>query len=192
MINIESYFMALKAAWVPHILKDIDRNADWTFFPNHFLSLNINDFALLKINICDPSEFQPNHVITPFYTNLMMSFNKCKERKKLSNLPVFLNSVIWGNSCLYYKQKNKNMIVNFKNWQKCGIIFVNQLKFINGQLDQQYIWDIITDKRNVFSDIKKMQMVLSVYKEYLVDIEPSPPSSWYEVQLQDLFEKKIL
>ena len=56
MIDVESHFNALKAAWVPRILTDKDKT--WIAIPSYYINSNFDDISfLLQINFKSEKSF---------------------------------------------------------------------------------------------------------------------------------------
>jgi hypothetical protein len=83
---------------------------------------------------------------------------------KPSTSEEILNSVLWGNKWFTYKEKIINKTYHFKSWQNSGIIYVKDLKLINGLIDQIDIFQRLNDKSDIYSQMKNVQLALKPYQ----------------------------
>lgn len=63
--------------------------------------------------------------------------------------------------------KRKPISLWFPNWIKGGITFLRDVRFVNGQVDVQYINAIIIEKGRLFGEIAELKQSLKPYKELL-------------------------
>jgi hypothetical protein len=97
---------------------------------------------------------------------------------KPSTSEEILNSVVlWGNKWFTYKEKNINKTLHFKSWQNSGIIYVKDIKLINGLIDQIDIFQRLNDKSDIYSQMKKVQLALKPYQNCL-QTNTENHSSW--------------
>ena len=47
----------------------------------------------------------------------------------------------------------------FKNWIKAGFVFVKSLRFVDGILNETYIYDKVIDKRNIYCEMLTVKKV---------------------------------
>ena len=60
----------------------------------------------------------------------------------------------------------------FKSWKDSNIVNIGQLRFINGSVDEQFIYIKVRDKRNILCEVLKIKQVLSKYKDVIGNHEP--------------------
>ena len=82
---------------------------------------------------------------------------------------MFLEEIIWGNlHFTYFSKETKNHEVLYvKNWIDAGLIYVNSLKFTDGQIDVEYIYSKIKDKRNIYSEIFYVKEALRPFSQLI-------------------------
>jgi hypothetical protein len=75
-----------------------------------------------------------------------------------------MSQTIWGNKYITHTTRNKPQCLLFKSFINCNIIKVSDLKFTNHKIDQQYLFEKLTDKRNVFQEITRLTQALKPYR----------------------------
>ena len=76
-----------------------------------------------------------------FYQDIITCFNKSKINPLPQNKHDLMQQVIWGNRHLTYwsKEYKHRVTLYFKEWIHAGITHVQDIKFINGRVDYEYI-----------------------------------------------------
>ena len=164
--DFDSKMKALRAMWANRVLS---AETDWTFYGKAYYNIFGPENLFLNFNFTDCKQLSLIRTIPTFYQNTILSFNKSKEAKIPTNLQDLLNQVYWGNVIFtqYNNRTKQEETLFFKNWINAGFHFVKSLKFINGALDETYIYDKIIDKRNIYCEILSLKKVLSPYKYIL-------------------------
>ena len=82
---------------------------------------------------------------------------------------MFLEEIIWGNlHFTYFSKETKNCeVLYFKNWINAGLIYINSLKFTENQIDVEYIYSKIKDKRNIYSEIFDVKEALRPFSQLI-------------------------
>ena len=150
MIDLESQFMAIKAAWIPRFLRDNQSNAPWTILAKFYFDRFGDNNAILRMNVYQPDSLPELKRIPKFYQEVIISFNKSKCLSKPTNQNELLNSPIWGNRFFTYHIKKKTFVLNNLNWQKAGLIHVKDVKITDFKIDQNYIYRKVEDKSKIF------------------------------------------
>ena len=165
MPDLDSKIHALKASWV---LKILNSNEIWSSLGKHFLNL-IPEYTIVKLNFENHNSFPDLKKVPQFYQDVIVSFNKSKICPKPSVKEDFLNQVLWGNRHITIRKPNTNVYTTifFKEWFSSGIIFVRDLKFSDGVLDENFIYNKIIDKRNIFSQVITLRKSLKPFRELL-------------------------
>ena len=73
----------------------------------------------------------------------------------------------------YNRTTKQRETLFFKNWIKAGFVFVKSLRFVDGVLDETYIYDKIIDKRNIYCEILTVKKALIPYRYMSVLIQCS-------------------
>ena len=163
MIDIESQFEALKASWV---VKLTNSNDSWSFLGNIYLNL-LDNHNILRLNFTEKKHFPLLQKIPPFYQDVIACFNKSKICPLPLNRCDIMQQVIWGNRHLTYwsKELKHRVTIYFKEWIHAGIIHVHDLKFIDGRIDCNYVFEKVKNKRNIFHEISTLNKVLAPYRD---------------------------
>ena len=109
MLNVDMYFQALRASWIPRYFSDID--ADWKVFFNMSLKQeNINIFLFSNYDEKDKTLNSGN-----FYTNAIVTWKLARNE--------FEKNIPKQNQCVWY---NKEITVNkqpifYKAFANCGL-----------------------------------------------------------------------
>jgi hypothetical protein len=158
MIDIDSFLMSLKAAWVPRLINLKGKWADLFYWhcqqlklPKHYIWKT----TFKKVETCPAITEFPL-----FYQDIILSFNASKFTKpfnKLSKSEV-VEQAIWGNE--YFKVGN--CCLYYKRWIFENICYVKDLVNKDGVLkSDDDMYEIIKDKRNILQE-------LSIVKKYIM------------------------
>ena len=132
MIDINSYFKAIKVTWIKRLMNS---DSNWSVIGNHL----INEFGgrnlLLRITTSDNNYINNLPVLYKQIFQACISTNKL-EHCEINSEHTLLRQPIWHNIHIQYKRKT----LYFKKLIKKNIIFIKDLKFVNGILDETYIY----------------------------------------------------
>lgn len=88
----------------------------------------------------------------------------------------FVNNILtqplWENSFITIQRKRKVFTLNFKSWIDSGILYIGNLRFINGAIDETYVHRKLTKKNNILSELYMLKQALKPYAYYLGNHEP--------------------
>ena len=124
---------------------------------------------MVEFNFKDVKQFPLLKSIPLFYQNIFIAFNRAKNLNKPVTKQMFLEEIIWGNlHFTYFSKETKNReVLYFKNWIDAGLIYFNSLKFTEGQIDVEYIYSKIKDKRNIYSEIFYVKEALRPFSQLI-------------------------
>ena len=135
MIEVNSYFMTRKVTWIKRLMSS---ESNWSVIGNHLISQFGGKNLLLRITTSDINYINNLPV---FYKQI---FQACISTNKIEHLNIkseyiLLQQLIWHNIHIQYKRKT----LYFKKLIEKNIIFIKDLKFVNGILDEtcMYIFD---------------------------------------------------
>ena len=168
-LNLQTYFEALKASWVPRILRQ--QGHQWAGLPAFYLSYFGKDLAVLNFNFTSMEEFPYIKKLPLFYQEVIVAFNKAKHEDKPENMEELLNSVMWGNRHFLYnieKAKKGKSIYN-RHWIECGIIKVGHVVTQQGVLNIDRLRKIVVNKQDFISTQSKILAVLRPYKHLFTE-----------------------
>ncbi len=170
MIDTQSLFEAIKAAWVTRIIDA--SQANWNILSKLYMEKLGSPSLILYMTF--NKVFSPLLTIPDFYREVFVAYNKSKLPPLIHNADTLLNQVIWGNRQLTIRKgRQTSSMLYFRNWIDSNIIWVKDLKIANGKIDQQYIYSKLTRKANWFSEYMQVMKALQPYKHmFIVDNIP--------------------
>ena len=123
MVDLDSYFMSLKASWVPRIRV---LNGKWTDCFNYYVhKLHLDSNYIFKMTTVSVNDFPILKVLPKFYCDMIIAFNKSKTKKPFHLLTKheIMQQPLWGND--YFRICNTPLY--FKQWIKAGMLYVKDL-----------------------------------------------------------------
>ena len=159
MVDIEAFFISLKAAWIARFLS---LEGKWrTGIETIGSKLQLPMHYVLNMNFKCIEQFPALAGCNLFYVNILIAFNKCKFIKSLREMNEFeiLSSPLWGNSNFAYA----NECIYFKEWINSNILYVKDLIDETGAPKSENImFNVIRNKRKIIEQLYKYKN--SVYK----------------------------
>jgi hypothetical protein len=150
MVNIDSYLESLKAAWVPRINTLVGKWSD--IFHWQIKQLKLPREYIWKTSFKKVQSFPIINVLSPFYQEVILSFNRAKFIKpfnKLNKHEIF-EQPIWGNE--YFKVQN--ICLYYKGWMSENILYIKDLVNNNGVFKSDMdIYVSTKDKRNIYQEL---------------------------------------
>ena len=166
-IDIKSHFEALKASWVPRLLKDSD--AIWSFIPQYYLNKFGNNFAILNFHFLNVSQFPLIKKLPMFYQEVILSYLRSKGGNKPVCKADFLDSIVWGNYHFMFTVKGKMRESLFnKHWIECRIMKMGEIVSQDGKLQTPKLDRLIQNKSDYLETQSKIMNVLRQYKHLFV------------------------
>ena len=126
---------------------------------------NDNNIINCTLQSCKSAPYQ--RTIPQFYRDAIVAFNKSKNVTEDFFKENIFSQNIWGNRFVNIMIKNTKTTLYFKNWVDSGIECIGHLRFVNGVLDEHFIYQNVRQKRNIFSEISRLKQALSMYKEHI-------------------------
>ena len=172
MIDIKSKFEYIKAAWIPRLLSS---HESWAFYGKSLLNKLLPNEGIIKLNFTSLKQFPVLTDLPKFYQEVIVGYNKSKLIPKPENREDILDQVLWGNRHLKVNlpQHRTNKCIFYKSWINSGIIYIKDLKFINGKLDDYYIFQKIRNKRNIFNQVYILKSILKKFETKIGDHLPT-------------------
>ena len=158
MLDIHSFFLALKAPWIHRLLKN---DSPWTYLPQYYINQICPLNILLKMSFQTIFDLPCMSKIPKFYQQLILAYTKSKIDIKTNDMTKteFYDQILWGNRifkirkcCLY----SKSMI-------NSGIITIRDVLDINGSYRND-IYNRLLNKNSFFSDVYKIKECIRKYK----------------------------
>ena len=167
MVHIEKLIASFKANWIYRYIK-CQNDDPWTIIPSQYFKRFESIDIIKHSNIDNKSKWDELELLPPFWHEVISSYAQLNNTE---HEPIEVNiysQQIWGNKFFTVKRKRKQKdILFFRNWIKSGIIYVRDLKFNNGKLDINHMYEIIEEKRNVISQLYEVRQALLPYKNIL-------------------------
>ena len=166
MLDTESLFKSVQAAWAVRII-NASMSEKWCYIAKSMLKYDNNNGFIFKLY------FNSKHCenildgVSDFYKGVLLAFNEAKSIDEEAFISTLLDQPIWANCNIAVKLGRRYKTLFFQSWIKSNIIKLSNLKFVNGKLDQQFILDKVSDKRNILSEISLLVEALRPYRQYL-------------------------
>ena len=171
MIDIDAFFTSLKAAWMSKLFNHCDT---WNCIAHkHFNCIgditSITNFHFEKTNCFQHVDMLPN-----LYKEVLMSYAKANTYSKPKTKEECLEQPLWGNKhiTVYNNNLGVSTILLFKEWIDTSIYYVKDLRFIDGNFDQKYVENIVTNKRDI---LRQMLLIRKAIKPLMVIIGDHEP-----------------
>ena len=142
MLNIESFFIALKASWLKKINDNPDSN--WGALGRFSLEKITPTLDIISKMNFGKAEMLPDlKKLTKFYQDVVISYAKCNKKKLSLEKKDILEECLRGNChmTVYSEEKKRHNVLNMKEWQLCDINVIKDLKINNVIIDEKYIFD---------------------------------------------------
>ena len=170
MIDVETLFHSVKASWVVRLINARDDDI-WSIVAKYYFSYK--DDLLFKLNCTKSSSLAILKNVSMFYKSMYESYMKSKCTTYDFFCDSILDQPIWGNDLVKCKGlQGRDVTLFFKSWIDCNLFKIGNLKFVNGCLDCQYIFQKVTNQCNIFSEISMMKSALRPFKHILLNHEP--------------------
>lgn len=151
MVDVESTVKALKAAWIPRLLK-LGTHESIIF--RNLRESNLSLDTILNGDIYDKNVFPENLSLPEFYKDCITCFNDCKNKSKIKlDVHSFLSQPIWCNN--RFIVKGKSMLLN--NWIRSGYVYVRDLYKDGAFLKSDELYRNLVDKRNWLIEYKQVK-----------------------------------
>ena len=133
----------------------------------------MNNIKLItKFSYTVKDHFAQASSLSKFYQEVLLAYAKSQVVSKPQNKDEILKQCLWGNRFIYNEKKGKHECLFFVSFINSNIINIGDLNFINGHLDEKYIYRIITDKRQIFGQITKLKKALKTFSIIIGDHSP--------------------
>ena len=118
----------------------------------------------LYFNFDDNVVFNEVNNLSSFYKDVFCCFNKVF----VSTLDEFkeniVNQCIWGNKFITFRQGNKKCVLFLRYWIRSGVNKISDLKFIDGKLNENYIYQKIGFSGNILPEVFFSKMLFCHFK----------------------------
>ena len=80
------------------------------------------------------------------------------------------NEPLWHNKFITTKIRKRECTLNLSNWIKSGVLYVKDLQFTNGKVDETFIFEVVKQKSNLLIETLKVKTAPNSYKNILQQI----------------------
>ena len=155
MIDIHAFVKAIKASW----FVKINNNSEWNFISKHMIRFCTIKNMFIHINFkCWTLPCLVTLDLTDFYKQVLNAF--FASRSKTAEKTSFQNEILWGNNKFKVKNKHGYEVLYFTRWINADIIFVKDLKQLNNNICEQFIFGKVRYKNNIISEAMQRKHVL--------------------------------
>ena len=83
----------------------------------------------------------------------------------INDVESFLDQTLWGNMHFLYDMPNsrEKQALFFFNWIQSGLIYLRSFRFKNGTLDDDFIFEKVKNKNNIFCEILCVKKALKPF-----------------------------
>ena len=189
MIDIESYFLSLKASWLYQMIHTEKR---WAYISKYYLTKLAPLEVILQMSFRDKHQMKCINQLFEFYQEIILGYCKSKDpqfivdKNILYNLPLWGNRLLLANKCCLYSQ---NMIDS-------NILYVRDVLKLDSEFKTN-IWESLCKKTSYYSDLTLIRKALFPFKDKYINNHSSiefqnvhtlafpPKSRYYYTQLKD-------
>ena len=171
MIDIESMFRALKAAWIPRLNAADPTKQSWAQLAHFFITKFVRIEDIRGFSIDKDTEFPELKNMHPFYKEVVMGYcysNVIDYEQFCSNI---YSQSLWGNLFINVSVRKRKNVLYLRNWIRSGVNKVGDLQFINGKVNEAYLYEVIQWKTNIHSEILMVKKALEPYSHLILNYE---------------------
>ena len=81
-----------------------------------------------------------------------------------------VNQCIWGNKFISFRQGNKKSVLFLRNWIRSGVNRISDLEFIDGKLDENYIYQKVGLSGSILREVFLLKNALLPFQNELKDV----------------------
>ena len=146
MVDIDSKFKALKAAWVPRILEN--KSKSWCTLAKYYINKFGGNDLVFKMNFNSTCQFPALESIPKFYQDVVISYHCGKYYTKPCSQETLYKELLWGNNMFVFHTKASGKTVCRTLFNKyfieAGILSVGDI-FKDDVFDDS-VYDRLADK----------------------------------------------
>ena len=170
MIDINTLFQSLKAAWIARIINADPCKSRWCQLAYTTLNIFLECNSKLMFNFDSNANFPDLQSMIPFYKEAVFAYNKAHSTTCEFFKTNIRNQCLWGNQFITTNDGSNKKVLFLRNWIRSGVNFVGDLKFIGGKLDTAYIIHKVKFRKNIWSELFAIKNALLPYKTSLMEI----------------------
>ena len=159
MIDIESFFLSLKATWIGRFN---DHNKAWTYIPQYYMN-KLAPFEILSKMTFQSARDMPELLKLPkFYQEVILSLCKSKPTENIDTKCEIFSQMLWGNRKIKVDGKCLHSTLMIDS----NFIYVRDIMLQNGTLVPD-IYDRLNNKIHYFRDMTLVRKGLRQYRQIL-------------------------
>lgn len=157
MIDIESYFLSLKASW---LYRMIHTEKPWAYISKYYFTKLAPLKVILQMSFQDKHQMKCINQLPEFYQEIILGYCKSKDPQYIVDKNILYNQPLWGNrlllvnKCCLYSQ---NMIDSNK-------LYVRDVLELDGKF-QTNIWKSLCKKTSYYSDLTLIRKAFFPFKD---------------------------
>ena len=159
MVDVESQFFAVKAAWITRMLKNNNKN--WSFLFEYFLSKFAVNGSVLKMNFVEKKQMPRLTALPTFYQEAILGFCKSNSCISVNSKSDLYNQFIWGNRLFTINRK----CLYSKSFIQSNILYVRDVLDQNGKF-RIGLYAQLQNKQYYFRVITQISQSLWQYADY--------------------------
>ena len=102
MIEMESFFLSLKAAWAARL---VNTSYPWAYIAKHYLNKLAPFSIIYNMSFQERGDMVCIESLPKFYQEVIVGITKSKVCNQIGTKSDLLNQQLWGNQLLYPPQK---------------------------------------------------------------------------------------
>ena len=120
------------------------------------------------------SELKNDYIQTlpDFYPHIVYSFLQSRSltvQQPATNDDI-ANEPLWYNTFITTKIRKRECTLYLSNWIKSGILYVKDLQFTNGKVDEIFIFEVVKQNSNLLIETLKVKTAINPYKNIIQQI----------------------
>ena len=167
MINLKLFTDSILAGWIPRIQNANPKVDSWVQLPSIYFDEIKNLEANFIFNFDETIILSLAKLLPNFYRKIFTSFNSAFATQAQQFEESIMNQTLWNNKHITKNIGKKKETLFFRNWVRSGVNKVRDLKFVNGVLDEEYIFRKIADKSNIYCELALVKKALYPFKTAL-------------------------
>ena len=114
--------------------------------------------------------------LSQFYKEVLRAFNSAFTTDIEGFKENISEQCIWGNKFLCIRKRNHKCVLFLRNWIRSGVNRIGDLRFLDGKLDIDFMYQKIRQRRNILSEILIVREALLPYQETLRSLQNVNPT----------------
>ena len=122
MIDMESWFKALKAIWAIRLAAADPARDSWAQIANIQIKRIVNPKDILLFSLDKTTNFPALKTLHPFYREVVTSYSYSNSISYDDFTRTFYDQPLWGNRFIYVNSRKQNNVLYLRNWIRRGLI----------------------------------------------------------------------